>query len=156
YSQKAIEMIEGGANPGASWAPFENKEDALAKLNYVLGSLEAPDAPDKAITHLIKAASYPNSKIKSTALTYSLLAEAYEHGPYAKLSAEYKTKFGGQNETPESKLALENINQIIDREIDAYARAVALAGSDPNKATWMATLTDLCKFRNNKSDAGLD
>src|SRR5215813_4354298 len=154
YSQKAIEMIEGGANPGASWAPFENKEDALAKLNYVLGSLETADAPDKAITHLIKAASYPSSKIKSTALTYSLLAEAYEHGPYAKLSADYE-KFKGKDETPESKLLLENINQIIDREIDAYARAVALAGNDSNKAAWMTTLTDLYKFRN-KSDAGLD
>ena len=36
----------------------------------------------------------------------------------------------GKDETPESKLALENINQVIDRMIDAYARAVALAGND--------------------------
>jgi hypothetical protein len=155
YAQKSIEMIEGGATAGASWAPFENKEDALAKLNYVLGSLQGADAPDKAITHLIKAASYSNSKIKSTALTYSLLAEAYEHGPYAKLTADYE-KYKGKDETPESKLLLENINQIIDREIDAYARAVALAGSDPNKAAWMATLTDLYKFRNKGADTGLN
>src|SRR5262245_40458005 len=59
YAQKAIEMIEGGASP-ASWSPFVNKDDALAQLNYVLGSLEATSAsaPDKAIGHLIKAASY--------------------------------------------------------------------------------------------------
>ncbi|HEV7396522.1 MAG TPA: hypothetical protein VGN86_08445 [Pyrinomonadaceae bacterium] len=154
YARKAIEMIEGGAAP-ADWKPFESKDDALAKLNYVVGSLAAANNPDLAIVHLIKAASY-NSKIKTTALTYGYLAEAYEHGPYAKQSADYKTNFGGKDETPESKLALENINQIIDRQIDAYARAVALAGTDPNKSVWMAALTDWYKFRNNKSDAGLN
>lgn len=154
YAKKAIEMIEGGAAP-AAWAPFENKDDALAKLNYVVGSMSAANSPDIAIVHLIKAASY-NSKIKSTALTYAYLAEAYEHGPYAKQSADYKTNFGGKDETPESKLALENINQIIDRQIDAYARAVALAGTDPNKTAWLAALTDWYKFRNNKTDTGLN
>lgn len=153
FAKKAIELIEGGAAPQA-WAPFENKDDALAKLNYVIGSLSAPKDPDTAIVHLIKAAGY-NSKIKTTALTYAYLAEAYERGPYAKQSADYKTNFGGKDETNESKLALENINQIIDREIDAYARAVALAGTDPNKTAWMTALTDLYKYRN-KSDAGLD
>src|SRR3954447_996482 len=153
YAQKAIEMIEGGAAP-TSWEPFENKDDALAKLNYAIGSLQAANEPDKAIPHLIKAASY-NSKIKTTPLTYAYLAESYERGPYAKQSADYKATYGGKDETPESKLALENINQIIDREIDAYARAVALGASDPNKAAWMTALTDLYKFRN-KSDAGLN
>jgi tetratricopeptide (TPR) repeat protein len=153
YAQKAIEMIEAGPAP-QSWEPFESKDDALAKLNYAIGSLQAANEPDKAIPHLIKAASY-NSKIKSTALTYAYLAESYERGPYAKQSADYKAAYGGKDETPESKLALENVNQIIDREIDAYARAVALGANDPNKAAWMTALTDLYKFRN-KSDAGLN
>lgn len=153
FAKKALELIEGGAAP-QSWAPFENKDDALAKLNYAIGSLAVANDPSSAIPYLIKAASY-NSKIKSTAVTYAYLAEAYERGPYAKQSADYKTNFGGKDETPESKLALENINQIIDREIDAYARAVALGGTDPNKAAWMTALTDLYKFRN-KSDAGLN
>jgi tetratricopeptide (TPR) repeat protein len=152
YAQKAIELIEGGAAP-AKWDPFESKDDALAKLNYAIGSLQAVSNPDKAIPSLIKAAGY-NSKIKTTPLTYAQLAEAYERGPYAKQSAEYKTVYGGKDETPESKLALENINQIIDREIDAYARAVALAGTDANKAAWLTALTDLYKFRN-KSETGL-
>ncbi|MCU1268014.1 MAG: hypothetical protein JWM21_4332 [Acidobacteria bacterium] len=154
YAQKAIELIESGKAPD-SWAPFDNKDDALAKLNYAIGSLKATSNPDEAIPHLIKAAGY-NSKIKTTPLTYAYLAEAYERGPYAKQSADYKAKFGGQNETAESKLALENINQIIDREIDAYARAVALAGTDPNKAAWLTALTDLYKFRHDKTDVGLD
>ncbi len=152
YAQKAISLIEAGTTPD-SWAPFDNKDDALAKLNYAVGSLKVAASPDEAIPYLIKAASY-NSKIKSTPLTYVYLADAYERGPYAKQSAEYKTKF--TIETPESKLALENINQIIDREIDAYARAVALGASEANKAAWMTQLTDLYKFRHDKSDAGLN
>ncbi|HXD32648.1 MAG TPA: hypothetical protein VN643_16115 [Pyrinomonadaceae bacterium] len=153
YAKKALEMIEGGAAP-QSWAPFDNKDDALAKLNYAIGSVSATNSPDVAIPHLIKAASY-NSKIKTAPITYVYLAEAYERGPYAKQSADYKANFDGKPESPESKLAFENINQIIDREIDAYARAVALAGTDPNKASWMTALTELYKFRN-KSDVGLD
>ena len=153
YAQKAIEMIESGKTAD-SWAPFDNKDDALAKLNYAIGSLKASGNPDEAITHLIKAASY-NSKIKTSPLTYALLAEAYRSGPYAKQAADYKATYFDKPETPEGKLALENVNQLIDRIIDAYARAVALAGNDPNKANWMSALTDLYKFRY-KSDAGLN
>lgn len=153
YAQKAIEMIESGKAPD-SWAPFDNKDDALAKLNYAIGTLKLTASPDQAIPHLIKAASY-NSKIKDTPILYAYLAEAYDRGPYAKQLAEYEAKYKGKDETPESKLALENINQIIDREIDAYARAVALAGTDPNKTGWMTALTDLYKFRHEKTDTGL-
>lgn len=145
YAKKALEMIEGGTTPD-KWEPFENKDDALAKLNYAIGSLSAANNQDLAITHLIKAASY-NSKIKTAAITYGYLAEAYERGPYAKQSAEYKRLYEGKDETPESKLALGNINQIIDRMIDAYARAVNLAGTDPNKTEWMKSLTEWFKYR---------
>jgi tetratricopeptide (TPR) repeat protein len=159
YAQKAIQMIESGKTPDPkkpdSWVPFDNKDDALAKLNYAIGSLKAGTSPDSAIPHLIKAASY-NSKIKSTPVTYAYLAESYERGPYLKQSAEYKEKCVGKDETADCKLLLENVNQLIDRIIDAYARAVALAGTDPNKATWMGSLTDLYKFRHDKTDVGLD
>jgi hypothetical protein len=55
---------------------------------------------------------------------------------------------------------LANINQVVDRMIDGYARAVALAGNDPNvatlKGTWNESLTSWYKFRHNDSPAGLD
>jgi hypothetical protein len=47
----------------------------------------------------------------------------------------------------------------MDRVIDAYARAVALAGNEPQyqtaKASWTKQLTTLYKFRHADSDAGL-
>ena len=152
YAQKAIEMIESGKAPD-TWAPFDNKDDALAKLNYAIASLKLKDSPELAIPLLIKAANY-NSKLKSTPILYAYLADAYERGPYAKQLAEYEAKYKGKDETPESKLALENINQMIDRANDAYARAVALAGTDPSKDPWKKRLTELYTFRN-KSETGL-
>jgi hypothetical protein len=75
------------------------------------------------------------------------------------LSADYKTRFEGKDESPESKLALANVQQVIDRMIDAYARAVALAGTDPNlkakKAEWLDSATTWYKYRHNGADTGL-
>jgi hypothetical protein len=156
YAQKALQMIEAGQAPTA-WAPlFDNKDDALAKLNYAIGTLKLKDSPDQAIPLLIKAANY-NSKLNKTPILYAYLADAYERGPTAKQSAEYQAKYLAVKdtpETPESKLALENINQMIDRANDAYARAVALAGNDPVKEPWKKRLTELYTYRN-KTEAGL-
>ena len=48
----------------------------------------------------------------------------------------------------------------MDKIIDAYARAVALASKDPQQAAaknaWLARLTELYKFRHDGSDAGLN
>jgi hypothetical protein len=56
-------------------------------------------------------------------------------------------------------LALANINQIVDRMIDGYARAVALAGNDPafekQKPMWNDSLTQWYKYRNNNTDTGM-
>jgi hypothetical protein len=98
--------------------------------------------------------------LKKSPYTYAYIAGAYETGPYAKQSADYKTMYAGKDETPESKLALANINQLIDRMIDGYARAVALAGTDANfaqpKAAWNESLTNWYKYRNNNTTTGMD
>jgi hypothetical protein len=158
YANKAIQMIESGKAP-ASWAPFKGKEDTLAYLYDVVGRLSLKDNPTAALTSLIKKAQF-ETDLKKDPWTYYFIAAAYESGPYAKLSADYKTKFEGKDETPESKLALENINQVIDRMVDAYARAVAVAGSDAKyqapKKEWMEGLSTWYKYRHNQSDAGLN
>lgn len=184
YAQKAIQLIESGKTPfyvssGAqngggvgpssappqverdpqTWEPFKSKEDALASLNMAIGFLELKPRPEEAIGRFIKVTQI-DSDLKKTPSTYYLLAVAYEQGPYKRLSADYTKRFAEQPETPESKAALENLNKVMDRIIDAYARAVALAGNDPkhqaSKAEWTKRLTDLYKFRHENSDAGLN
>ena len=157
YARKAIQMIEAGKAP-ESWAPFKTKDETLAYLYYTLGYLNRTK-PGEALPHFIKAAQF-ESELKKDPSIYYLIAVGYEGGTYAKLSADYKARFEGQDESPESKLALENINQVIDRMIDAYARAVALAGNNPRheagKKEWLESLTTWYKYRHDQSEAGLN
>jgi len=148
YAKKAITMIEAGK----PFAPLASKDLALAYLNYVTGKSLIKSSPADAIPYLVKAARY-DSDLKKNPQVYAELAGAYGEGPIAKLSEEYKAKF--TTESPESKLALANINQMIDRQIDALARAAALTTDPANKKAVMDVLTGLYTDRN-KSTAGLN
>jgi tetratricopeptide (TPR) repeat protein len=157
YARKAISEIEAGKTP-ADWAPFKGKDDTLAYLNYAVGYLTLKTNPDQAIDALLKAAKY-DSDIRKTPSTYYFLAAAYESGPYKTLSTSYQTEFANKPETPQSKAALEKLNVVMDRIVDAYARAIATAGTDPktdqSRKEWLAQMTTYYKFRNNGTDTGL-
>jgi hypothetical protein len=158
YAKKAIQAIDAGKAP-ESWAPFKGKDDTLAYLNYAVGFLTLKTNPNEAIDALLKAAQY-DSDIKKTASTYYFLGVAYETGPYKTLSTAYQEKYANKPETPESKAALEKLNVVMDRIIDAYARAIATAGADPkteqSRKEWLLQLTTYYKFRNGGSDAGIN
>lgn len=158
YATRAIQLIEGGKVP-SEWAPFKGKDDTLAYLNYAVGFLTLKTDPNKAIDSLLKAATY-ESDIKKTPSTYYFLAVAYESGPYKTLSSAYQTEFAGKPETPASKAALEKLGVVMDRIVDAYARAIATAGTNTNteqsRREWRNQMTTYYKFRNNDSDAGMD
>ena len=154
YGKKAIETIESGKAP-ADWKP-PSKDEVLAKLNFWVGFQRLESAPEETIPLWIKAAS--TETFKKDAQAYYNLGIAYET-PAQKQITDYN-KFNGQQESNESKLALENVHQIVDRTIDAFARAVALAGTDPKnsvlKTDALERLTGWYKLRHDKSDAGLN
>jgi hypothetical protein len=157
YSQKAIEAIESGKAP-ADWAPFKGKDDTLAYLYYSRGFLTLKtNHYDESIDLLLKAAAF-ESDIRKTASTYYFLAVAYESGTYKTLSSAYQSTYAGKPETPESKAALEKLNVLMDRIIDAYARAIATAGTDSkteqSRKEWLEQLNSYYKFRHNGSDTG--
>jgi hypothetical protein len=158
YAQKALALLDSGKTLD-DWKPLTSKDEAVAYLNYSIGTLTLEKDPSAALKNLLKAAQF-ETILKKSPYTYAYIAGAYETGPYAKMSEEYKTKFSGKDETPESKLMLANINQLVDRMIDAYARAVALAGTDTKYATaktgWNESLTQYYKFRNGDKTDGLD
>ena len=147
-AKKAIELIQSGRAP-ADWKQA-TKDDALAKLNYWVGTLKQDSAAEETIPFWIKAASYDSFK-KDIRLYYNL-GLAYEI-PARKMLADYNATYNGKEPTTESKLALENVNQMLDRTIDALARAVALAGSDAKyaevKTDAMSRLTAFYKARFN-------
>lgn len=158
YARKAIQLIESGKAP-ESWAPFKNREDVLSSLYYAEGFYGLKPKPEAAIADFIKTTQI-NSDRRSSSSTYYYLAVAYQTGPYKRLSDEYSRKFANQAESAESKAALENIGKVVDKMIDAYARAIALAQKDPQQAaamaSWRARLTDFYKFRHDGSDVGLN
>jgi hypothetical protein len=150
YAKKSIELIEAGK----PFAPYAARDQALAALNYVIARASLKRAPADAIPYLLKAARL-ESDLKKNPQLYLDLAAAYNDGPRAKLTAEYPTKVGPENtETPESKLVLLNLNQIIDRQIDALARATALSSNPADKKAIMDELTATYKDRN-KTETGL-
>jgi tetratricopeptide (TPR) repeat protein len=157
YARKAIQAIASGVTP-SEWAPFKGKDDTLAYLHYSVGFLTLKTNPDQAIDSFLKAAQL-ESDIKKNPRTYYALAAAYESGPYKVQSAAFQTAYGDKPETPASKAALEKVNVLIDRIIDAYARAIALANTDPSmeqsRKEWLTPFTNYYKFRHGGSDAGL-
>jgi tetratricopeptide (TPR) repeat protein len=158
YARKAIQAIEAGKTP-TEWAPFKGKDDTLAYLNYAVGFLTLKTNPNESLDALLKAARY-ESDIKKTPSTYYFLAVAYESGPYKTMSTSYQTLYANKPETPESKAALEKLNVVMDRIIDAYARAIAAAGTDPkleqSRKEWMTQLSNYYKFRHDGSDVGIN
>jgi tetratricopeptide (TPR) repeat protein len=158
YAKRAIEMLEAGKTP-SEWVLFKTKDEALAYLNFAVGEYMIKSDPAGAIPYYLKSFAL-ESPVKTTAPAYARLAAAYQVGQYDPLQKEFTAKYGGKPETDESKFALNNLNQVMDRVIDAYARAVNLAGSDPkvaaDKKVWLETLTGFYKFRNNDSTTGLD
>ncbi len=148
YAKKAIEMIEAGK----PFAPFTTKDQALAYLNNAVAKSLLKSAPADAIPYFLKAARH-ESDLKKSPQLYADLAGAYGEGPIAKQSEEYKQKY--TTESPESKLAVDNLNQLIDRQIDALARATALSTNPANKKALNDLLTGLYTDRN-KSTTGLD
>ena len=157
YAKRSLQMLDSGKTV-EDWAPLASKDVAVAYLNYTVGSLTLESDPSNALKHLLKAAQF-ETPLKKSPFTYAYIAGAYETGPYAKQSEQYKVMYSGKDETPESKLALANINQLVDRMIDGYARAVALAGTDAaysaQKPVWNDSLIQWYKFRNNNTDTGL-
>jgi tetratricopeptide (TPR) repeat protein len=155
YAKKAVQMLEAGQTP-ANWVLFKSKDEALGYLNFAIGEYMINSDPAGALPYYLKAAS--NAPTKDIALTYGRLGWAYQAGQYKPMQEAFTAKY--KEETDESKYALNNLNQVMDRVMDAYARAIRLAGNDPKfakaKAEWMQQLTDFYKFRNNNTTTGLD
>ncbi|HSQ24781.1 MAG TPA: hypothetical protein VLN44_10225 [Pyrinomonadaceae bacterium] len=149
YAKKSIELIEAGK----PFAPLTSKDQALAYLSYVIAKSAAKSDPNTAITYFVKAAKY-ESDLKKNPLLYNELAAAYGEGPVAKLTQDYQA-FVGKPESTESKLVKANLNQAIDRQIDAFARAAATSTNGADKKAIMDVLTGLYKDRNG-NDTGLN
>jgi len=160
YARQAIQLIEAGKTPVEGEA-FNTKNETLGWLNYALGTFALNATSADAGGYFVKAAQFEGSAKKDPQL-YERLALAYQATEYTKLAADYAKRFDTEEKraTPEGKAATAQINDVVDRIVDAYARAVAYSGTDQRyaakKAEWTKQLTDFYKFRHDSSTTGLD
>lgn len=140
YSRKSTQLIDAGKT-ATSFAPFVDKNDAMAYMYFIDGSLSMAKDPATAAGNIYKATQF-ESQIKTDPAAYYMIATYYED-IYAKLSAEAK-----KDQT--------RINAAIDLMMDAYARTCKRgeATKHPNYAAWKARFDQVYKFRKG-SDAGL-
>ncbi|HEX8491786.1 MAG TPA: hypothetical protein VF658_03000 [Pyrinomonadaceae bacterium] len=156
YAKKAIQLIQSGAT-----VPGQSKEETLGVLNYALGVTSIKAAPADAVGAFYQVASLPNSA-KSDPQTFYLLAVAYQAADYDKLAQDYKSQCttAEQIASPTCKAMTDRLNMVVDRVVDAYARAIALSGTNPKfasaKTEWMKALTDFYKFRHEGKVDGLN
>jgi hypothetical protein len=165
YSRRAIQLIEAGKVSKPE--PFKSIETGTGFLNNALGSLLKDKSPAEAVAAFSKAVRTKGPYV-SDPLTYYRLGVAILKGPYAQLSAEYNEKYGAKQSSAEQRAALEQINLLGTRAIDAFARSVALSDPTRSVATGvtqftpefrskvLAQLTALYKSFHNDSDAGLN
>jgi len=156
YGKQALQLIDAGKTP-EDWQPFSGKDEALAYLNFTIGELLMKSSPTEAVPYFIKATQY-DAPVRKTPVPYLRLAKVYTDTQYTPMATDYK-QYIGKEPSDAQKNALANLNGVMDRIIDAYARAVAYS-SDPKyqqaKPDIMKTLTEFYKARNNDSTAGLD
>ncbi|MDQ3746851.1 MAG: hypothetical protein M3444_20975 [Acidobacteriota bacterium] len=157
-ARRALDLI-GQGKTADSYAPFNNQQEATAGLNYYIGVFTFDTDPDTASAALLKVAQSGSSFGKEPS-TFQYLGLAYYNGEFKKLAQEYKDKCEGKEATPECDQLFARVNQVLDRVIDAYARAVALAGNQPKYADISTkvkpALTTLYKQRHDGKEDGLN
>lgn len=156
YLKRAIKLLDG--NNVTKPNPFESVEFARGFLNAGLGSLLKDQSPAEAATAFLSAAK-SDSPFRTDPIIYHRLGVAILKGEFAQVSAEYNQKYGQKESSPDQRIMMAQLEKLIERAIDAYARAVALSKSpqqQESRAKILEQLTALYKNFHNNSDAGLN
>jgi hypothetical protein len=156
YARRAIKLLEAGklAKPD----PFKSMDIARGYLNFTLGWFIKDQSPVEAAAAFLKAAQ-SDSPYRSDPAVYHRMGIAILKGEFAQLSAEYNDKFGAKPPSPEQKQMFDRLSHLVERTIDAYARAVALSTKPEQaeaKTKILAQLTALYKNFHNNSEDGLN
>jgi hypothetical protein len=155
HARHALKLVETGTLPEAD--PFKDFNAAKGFLHFVVGWMVRNESPAEAAAELRKAVE-PESPFKADAGVYSLLGALILKGEYESKAAAYNDKFGNKPPSPEQQAALNELDQVGARAVDAYARAVALTKPEQAemKNKLLTQLTALYKSFHNESDAGLN
>lgn len=152
-AKKALELIAAGKTTG-NWIFGKQPDDAVGALNYWAGFYSIENSPSDAATFFVNSARSSGAFAKEPAV-FDALARAIYNSEYKTAALEYNTKCSA---TPASECdaLYARTGQILDKVIDAYARAVALSKDQSSVGTTKNYLTTLYKQRHDNSEDGLD
>ncbi len=156
YARRAIKLLEAGKVTRAD--PFKSMDIGRGFLNSTLGWFVKDQSPVEAAAAFLKAAQ-SDSPYRSDPSVYHRMGVAILKGEFAQLSAEYNEKYGAKPASSEQKAMFDRLSHLVERAIDAYARAVALSTRPEQqeaRTKILAQLTGLYKNFHNDSDAGLN
>jgi hypothetical protein len=155
FGKQTLELLEKGSFP-SSFAPFQNKEDAIAWMYYVIGTFSSEKDLREAAINFYKATLY-ESKVKNTSQPYFIIAAYYEQ-LFDKMSKDLNAKVTAKTiSDADYKTENEKINKIINQMLDGYARAYTLGTAEkhPEAPAWKDRLTQVYQYQK-KTTAGLD
>ncbi len=155
YAKKTLELFEAGKLP-KTFQPFANQAEATALMYYVIGSFAVDNDTKQAAENFYKALQY-DSKIKNTAYPYYYIAYNYEK-MYEKGAKDFQAKHGNKTtEDDEYKKDNANLEKLLDRMLDSYARTVKIAQAEnnPTASAWKQRYMEIYKFVK-QGEAGAD
>jgi hypothetical protein len=156
-AKQLINEINSGKAPAENnWAPFKDKEDTLAWLNYTAGFIAHSTNKKEAAPYFYKTVQY-NSPLKSSYFPYLFIAEMYLE-EYTKAAQEFEKNKENTDLELVKKLS-GTYKAYADRAMEAYAKAYNVAKAekkdDVAKAIYDNELTQFYKLRNNGETKGL-
>ena len=148
YARQTLNLFETGKLP-KTFQPFKDQTEANALMYYIIGSFLLDENIREAAQHFYKSVQY-DAQFKKNSYPYYVISYYYEK-EYEKAAAAYQTKHGNKlTEDGEMKADQAKLEKMLDRMLDAYARAIKFGEIEKNAGTdgWKKRFTDVYKFRN--------
>lgn len=147
YAKQTLSLFEAGKLP-KTFQPFKDQAEVTALMYYVIGSFLLDANLKEAAQNFYKSIQY-EAQFKKNSYPYYVISFYYEK-EYEKAAAAYQTKHGSKTtEDAEMKADQAKLEKLIDRMLDAYARAIKFGEAEKNASTdaWKKRFTDIYKFR---------
>lgn len=155
YAKTTLRLFGENKTP-KTFAPFADQNEASAMMYYAVGSFLTDDNLPEAANNFYKSLQY-QSRLKDSYVPYFYIALNY-HKIYEKLSAEFEQKYANKStDDKEAQAANDKLGKVLDRMMDAYARAAKIGESQKVEAAanWKTIFTQVYKGIN-QSETGMN
>jgi len=146
-AKEAISELNEGKVP-SQFIPYKDKDDALANLNFVLGSLLVESDLKEAAKSFRLSLGYP-SELKGSRAYAAFVMAFYLERAYSERVAAFKEKYPRGAQTAIVDAEEEKQKRILDGMVDAYSRAIAYGRAEkhPSIGDWQESLKPIFEFR---------